>query len=293
MRRRRRGAARLSAVCACACNSLQLFAPTLHTLAPLASPSLQVVVEASDPAFQRPTKQVGPHYSRQEAERLAADKGWAVAPDGDAFRRVVASPLPKDIVEWRSVQVLLQVRRTGLPCAMLARRRCPAAHSLRRRGSPLPGCTATCPSSARPTPTHTHARTSTQAGVICVACGGGGIPVVEDAASGERRGVEAVVDKDEASALLASKLGADWLLMLTDAPAIYDPAAWPREKRPLPSPVPCSQLQQAGFEAGSMAPKVAAACRFASTGGGRAGVGAIADALAILQGRAGTVITAG
>lgn len=125
-----------------------------------------------------------------------------------------------------------------------------------------------------------------------VCCGGGGIPVVEDPASGERRGVEAVVDKDEASALLASKLGADWLLMLTDARAIYDPAGWPREKRLLPSPARCAQLQQGGgFEAGSMAPKVAAACRFASAGTGRAGVGAIGDALAILEGRAGTVIT--
>lgn len=97
----------------------------------------------------------------------------------------------------------------------------------------------------------------------------------------------------QASALLGIKLQADWLLMLTDADAIYDPGAWPKEQRPLPSPIPCSRLQQLSFASGSMAPKVAAACRFASATGARAAVGSIADALAILQGRAGTVITAG
>lgn len=196
----------------------------------------QVVVDPGDEAFQHPRKQVGPRYSKQEAEQMARDKGWAVAPDGDSFRRVVASPLPRDIVEWRAVQVLLQ------------------------------------------------------AGIITVCCGGGGIPVAVDG-RGMRRGVEAVVDKDEASALLGIKLKADWLLMLTDAGAIYDPSGWPREQRPIPSPVKAGQLQMS-FASGSMAPKVAAACRFVTATGGKAAVGSIGDALHILQGRAGTVIEA-
>ncbi|PRW18388.1 carbamate kinase [Chlorella sorokiniana] len=198
----------------------------------------QVVVDPGDPAFSRPTKQVGPHYSKEEAEAYAREKGWAVAPDGDAFRRVVASPLPRDIVEARAVQVLLQ------------------------------------------------------AGILVVCCGGGGIPVAVDPGSGERYGVEAVVDKDEASALLGIKLKADWLLMLTDAEAIYDPSGWPKERRPVASPARCGDLQGLSFASGSMAPKVAAACRFVSGTGGRAGVGNIGDALAILQGRAGTTIVA-
>ena len=95
-----------------------------------------------------------------------------------------------------------------------------------------------------------------------------------------------------ASALLGIKLKADWLLMLTDAEAVYDPSGWPRDKRPLPSPIPCSRLRDMPFASGSMAPKVAAACRFAAATGGRAAVGSIRDALAIIQGRAGTVIVA-
>ncbi|PSC72748.1 carbamate kinase [Micractinium conductrix] len=198
----------------------------------------QVVVDPADPAFSNPTKQVGPHYSKEEAERLAEEKGWAVASDGDSFRRVVASPLPKEVVEWRAVQTLLQ------------------------------------------------------AGVITVCCGGGGIPVAVDGA-GEKYGVEAVVDKDEASALLGTRLHADWLLMLTDADGIYDPAGWPHQKLLLPSPVRCSELAGMRFASGSMAPKVAAACRFVQATGGSAAVGRIADALRIVQGGAGTVITAG
>lgn len=79
----------------------------------------------------------------------------------------------------------------------------------------------------------------------------------------------------------------------TDADAIYDPAGWPKERRPIASPVRCSELQGLSFASGSMAPKVAAACRFVTAGGGRAAVGNISDALAVLQGRAGTTIVAG
>ena len=112
-----------------------------------------------------------------------------------------------------------------------------------------------------------------------------------DAASGRMVGVEAVVDKDAASALLATKLRADWLIMLTDADAIYDPKAWERGERvPLPSPSTPASMAGLTFAAGSMGPKVAAALQFVRDTGGRAAVGSLADAAEILRGRRGTII---
>lgn len=134
----------------------------------------------------------------QEAERLAAAKGWTVAQDSKGWRRVVASPAPLDVVEARAVDLLVR------------------------------------------------------AGIIAIACGGGGIPVAADA-SGARRGVEAVVDKDAASAVLAARLGANWLLMLTDEPCVFDPRRWPNAREPLPSPIPASAIERLRFPEGSMA----------------------------------------
>ena len=109
----------------------------------------QVEVDAKDPAFQNPTKPIGPVYSKAEAEKLAAEKGWAIAPDGDKYRRVVASPRPKRIFEIRPIKWLLEK----------------------------------------------------SAIVICA--GGGGIPTMygED---GKLKGIEAVIDKDLCSSLLAA-----------------------------------------------------------------------------------------
>ena len=75
---------------------------------PLASILTMVEVDPNDPAFADPTKFIGPVYPREEAERLAAEKGWVVKPDGDAWRRVVASPLPKRIFETRPIEWLLE-----------------------------------------------------------------------------------------------------------------------------------------------------------------------------------------
>lgn len=105
-----------------------------------------------------------------------------------------------------------------------------------------------------------------------------------------------MVDKDAASALLATALQADVLLLLTDSDALYDPVAWERgEQVPLASPVCASQLEGMAFAAGSMGPKVAAAMAFVSSGDGRrvAGIGALRDAAAIAAGRAGTLIVPG
>ncbi len=123
------------------------------------------------------------------------------------------------------------------------------------------------------------------AGVTVICAGGGGIPVVRDAA-GARRGVAAVIDKDLASALLARELGADGLVMLTDVPAVY--LDWPAPRqRPIARATP-AELRARTFAEGSMAPKVEAACRFVESGGRFAAIGALEDAAALIDGRAGT-----
>jgi carbamate kinase len=191
----------------------------------------QVEVAAGDPAFARPSKPIGPVYTRAEAERLAAERGWRVAPDGPGFRRVVASPEPLRLVELESIRLLLE------------------------------------------------------AGTLVVCAGGGGIPVVSDA-SMCHRGVEAVVDKDLAAALLAAELGCDALLMLTDVDAVYEGWRTP-EARPLRAAAP-GALRARAFEPGTMGPKVEAACRFAERTAGFAAIGRLEDAAALLAGAAGT-----
>jgi carbamate kinase len=195
----------------------------------------QVVVDPLDPAFRTPTKPIGPVYDRATAKQLASERGWSVAPDGpgDQWRRVVASPTPRSIVELPSVRLLLE-----------------------------------------------H-------GAIVVCAGGGGIPVVVDV-HGARHGVEAVIDKDLAAALLARQLGADVLLFLTDVAAVeidHGTAA----ARPLGRVTPV-ELSAHEFAAGSMGPKVDAACWFVSTTHGRAAIGALADAVALMNGDAGTQV---
>jgi carbamate kinase len=129
-----------------------------------------------------------------------------------------------------------------------------------------------------------------QAGVIVVCAGGGGIPVAV-ADSGEVSGVEAVVDKDLAAALLAEAIGADWLLLLTDVPAVW--THWPMTRgSPIGATTP-AQLRRMSFAEGSMGPKVEAACRFVERTGHSAAIGAIDQAEPILQGKRGTIIHVG
>ena len=199
----------------------------------LATLLTQVIVDPEDPAFAHPTKFVGPGYEPRDARVLAHERGWAVAPDGDQWRRVVASPEPRRIVELDTIRLLVE-------------------H----------GTTVTC-------------------------VGGGGIPVVPDGLGG-LRGVEAVIDKDLSAALLATALGADALLLLTDVDAVY--TGWGtahqraiRETRP-------ALARPLGLPAGSMGTKVEAACRFVAAGGQRAAIGALGDAAEVLAGHAGTQI---
>ena len=125
-------------------------------------------------------------------------------------------------------------------------------------------------------------------GVVVICTGGGGIPVVR-AADGSLHGVEAVIDKDRSAALLAAELGADALLLLTDVDALMADWGTPGQRR-VQEAHPDS-LAPDDFAAGSMGPKVAAACEFASRTGKPAYIGALGDAVAVLAGDTGTRIS--
>jgi carbamate kinase len=199
---------------------------------PVATLLTQVVVGADDPAFAHPTKPIGPEYAREEAMCLARERGWTVAPDADAYRRVVASPEPGGIIELDTIELLVG------------------------------------------------------AGVTVICAGGGGIPVAAE--NGSLRGVEAVVDKDLTAALLAERLGAEQLLLLTDVAAVERDWGTP-QARPIRRTTP-AELRGLDFAAGSMAPKVEAACRFVERSGGTAAIGSLDDAGAVARGDAGTRI---
>jgi len=126
--------------------------------------------------------------------------------------------------------------------------------------------------------------------VIVICAGGGGIPVVATEA-GALRGVEAVIDKDLTSALLAAELAAHALLLLTDVAAIFEDWPAPAE-RPIRR-ITASALRARALPAGSMGPKAEAACRFVERAGGRAAIGALADAARVLSGSAGTTVIPG
>jgi len=125
-------------------------------------------------------------------------------------------------------------------------------------------------------------------GALVVCAGGGGIPVVADAA-GALHGVEAVVDKDLTAALLAIAVGAGALLLLTDVDAVIDGFGTP-DARPIRHATP-GELRARSFPAGSMGPKVEAACRFVEATGGMAAIGGLDAASALLDRTAGTIVT--
>jgi len=193
----------------------------------------QTLVAGDDPAFEHPTKFVGRIYDKAEAQKLAGRWGWQVRPDGQSWRRVVASPEPQEIVELATIKVLLAD------------------------------------------------------GAVVICAGGGGVPV-RRTSDGKLRGVEAVVDKDSTTALLAKNLGADALLLLTDVPALEldygKPSARAIDR------ITVAQLEEMQFPPGSMGPKVAAACRFVRGTRNVAAIGQLEDAVKLLSGTAGTTI---
>jgi len=125
--------------------------------------------------------------------------------------------------------------------------------------------------------------------VVVICAGGGGIPVCRDA-EGHIRGIEAVIDKDLTAALLARELGADALLLLTDVDAVETDFGTDHA-RPIRHTNPIA-LRAGAFPAGSMGPKVDAACRFVEATGNRAMIGRLEDAAQLLAGSKGTVIEA-
>ena len=193
----------------------------------------QIEVDPEDQAFRHPSKPIGPVYSKAEANCLAKQRGWHIAQDGDNFRRVVASPRPKRILELGIIGMLVQQ------------------------------------------------------GVLVICAGGGGIPVILRK-DGSLIGIEAVIDKDLASALLARQLKADVFLMLTDVDAVYKD--WSKPQQRAIRRISPQAIQPYAFAAGSMEPKIKAACEFVEQSGGIVGIGRLQDANAILAGEAGTLI---
>jgi len=129
-------------------------------------------------------------------------------------------------------------------------------------------------------------------GTIVIAAGGGGIPTMYQKGAGRTLiGVEAVIDKDLCTELLARELEADLFIMLTDADAVYEDWGKPTQRQIRSAKV--SELEGKPFAAGSMGPKVQAACRFAKVTGKKSAIGALADLGAIIEGKAGTTITSG
>lgn len=133
-------------------------------------------------------------------------------------------------------------------------------------------------------------RTLIEAGAVVVCAGGGGIPVVRDE-RGMRKGVEAVIDKDLTASVLAEAIEADFLMILTDVPAVLDNYGTPEETA-ITRATPAF-MRERGFAAGSMGPKVEAACRFVELTGETAAIGRLEDAVKIINGEAGTIITPG
>jgi len=196
----------------------------------------QVIVDPDDPAFQNPTKPIGPFYTESEA----AEKSFEtrrVATGDRPYRRVVPSPEPVEIVEGEELTRLVE------------------------RGN------------------------------LVITAGGGGIPVVRD---GALRGVEAVVDKDKASQLLASELDADTLVILTDVEFAYVNYDTP-DQRPLCRPSPeelRAHLDAGEFGEGSMQPKVEACVRFIEQSGERAVITSPEYLMDALAGETGTQVRA-
>jgi carbamate kinase len=194
-----------------------------------------VEVDPADPAFEEPTKFVGPVYDEAAADRLAAEKGWVFKEDGDEWRRVVPSPEPKRIFEIRPIRWLLEKE------------------------------------------------------VVVICAGGGGVPTMYDPDKDRVLvGVEAVIDKDLASELLAREVEADLLVMVTDVDGVY--ADWGTEAQRRLDRITPGELRAMDFAAGSMGPKVEAASRFVERTGKGAAIGSLEQIEQIVDGAAGTQV---
>jgi len=197
----------------------------------------QVLVDDKDPAFENPTKPIGPYFNEDQALKLLKD-GYQMTKQKNGWRIVVPSPDPKAIIEANIIKTLLDD------------------------------------------------------GIIVIAAGGGGMPVVERKGWG-LDGREAVVDKDLSAERLAEAIGADVLLILTDVPYVYLNYG-SEDQEPLRQ-VNLEEIKKfyedGHFPAGSMGPKILAAIRFLENGGERAIIADIDHAWEALKGETGTHIT--
>jgi carbamate kinase len=192
-----------------------------------------VAVDPDDPAFDDPTKPVGPFYTEEQAKQLERERGWAVREDaGRGWRRVVPSPRPLEVVEIAAIRSLLA------------------------------------------------------SGTIAVACGGGGIPCSRR--DGRLTGIDAVIDKDRASAVLATALEADRLVILTDVDGVY--RGWGTNEQAALRELSADEAAQLQPElaAGSIGPKVEASASFARETGNEALITSAEALPEALAGRAGT-----
>lgn len=202
---------------------------------PVATVVTQVIVDPDDPAFENPTKPVGPIIASATEVMLKRAKGWRLAEDArGGWRRVVPSPRPLEVVEAAAIRALLD------------------------------------------------------SGAVVIAAGGGGVPVVRQGRA--LVGVEAVVDKDLASAVLALAIGADRLVLATDVEgvALDFGEAGERFLDRMTVEEARTHLAAGQFPAGSMGPKVQAAIDFVSEGGGEAIIAGLTDLRAALDGTSGT-----
>jgi len=191
-----------------------------------------IVVDEHDPAFEAPTKPIGPVYSAEQAASLP----WPTVATSKGFRRVVASPRPVTVVEKEEIRLLLALDFV----------------------------------------------------VIC--CGGGGIPVIREGRA--FHGVDAVIDKDLASACLAAEVGVGNLVIATDVPGVALGFGTPfqRFSASLAVAEARSLLAAGEFPAGSMGPKVEACAAFIENGGQRAVICHLDDIALAIAGKAGTEI---
>lgn len=198
----------------------------------------QVVVDSSDPAFENPTKPIGPFYSKSVAEQKRAELGWNIIEDAArGYRRVVPSPQPQDIVELEVI------------------RRC------------------------------------LEKDIIVITVGGGGIPVVKR--NGGYSGVEAVIDKDRASSLLATKLKVQEFIISTDVENVCLNYKKPDQTTLhfVKSSELKNYLEQGHFQVGSMRPKIEAALKFIDQGGKKVIITNPEHIAAALDGQTGTIIS--
>jgi len=205
----------------------------IHTEQRLVSLISYVVVDERDPAFQDPSKPIGPSYTSKKAATLP----YPTRKTPKGYRRVVASPRPITIVEKREIKKLIEM------------------------------------------------------GFLVICCGGGGIPVIREGRAFQ--GVDAVIDKDLASAKLAEEVGVDIFLIATDVQGVALRFGKPDQQflRTLTLEQSNRYVREGHFPAGSMGPKVEAAVQFIQSGGKRAVIASIQDIEDAVAGKAGTEVT--